>query len=104
MRTTLTVDDDLARELQETARNSGRSFKEVINETLRQGLATGSSAPRGARRFRVHPTACGFRAGIDLTKLNQLVDDLAIELADSLVIPDRLFRDHSAHHSPHLLL
>jgi len=89
MRTTLTLDDDLAKEIQETARNSGRSFKEVINETLRHGLATGASPARRVPRFRVHPKACGFRAGIDLTKLNQLVDDLEIERAGSLAIRDR---------------
>jgi hypothetical protein len=33
------------------------------------------------RPFRVRPKACGFRAGIDLTKLNQLADDLEIERA-----------------------
>ena len=89
MRTTLTLDDDLAKELQETARSSGRSFKQVINETLRNGLATGASPTRRVPRFRVHPKACGFRPGIDLTKLNQLVDDLEIERAGSLAIRDR---------------
>lgn len=83
MRTTLTLDDDLARELQETARSSGRSFKEVINETLRHGLATGASPARRVPRFRVHPKRCGFRDGIDLMKLNQLVGDLDIEGATS---------------------
>jgi hypothetical protein len=89
MRTTLTLDDDLPKELQEIVRNSGRSFREVINETLRHGLATGTSPAGRAPRFRVHPRACGFRAGIDLTKLNQLVDDLETERAGSLAIRDR---------------
>jgi len=73
MRTTLTLDDDVAKALQETARTSGRSFKEVVNETLRHGLATDVSPTPRVPRFRVHPKACGFRPGIDLTKLNQLV-------------------------------
>jgi hypothetical protein len=72
MRTTLTLDDDLAKELHKTARDGGRSFKEVVNETLRHGLATGASPARRKSRFRVHAQACGFRGGIDLTKLNQL--------------------------------
>jgi hypothetical protein len=75
MRTTLTLDDDVAKAIQETARNSDRSFKEVVNETLRKGLAMDGSPTRRVPRFRVHPKACGFRAGIDLTKLNQLEDD-----------------------------
>jgi hypothetical protein len=89
VRTTLTLDDDLAKDLQETARRSGKSFKEVVNATLRNGLATGASQSRHAPRFRVHPKACGFRAGIDLTKLNQLVDEIEIERAGSLAIRDR---------------
>jgi predicted transcriptional regulator len=51
MRTTLTLDDDLAKELQETARNSARSFKEVINDTLRHGLAIGASQARRVPRL-----------------------------------------------------
>jgi hypothetical protein len=89
MRTTLTLDDDLAKELQDAARNSGKSFKEIVNETLRHGLVTGASPARRVPRFRVHPKACGFRAGIDITKLNQLVDELEIERAGSLAIRDR---------------
>jgi len=89
MRTTLTLDDDLVKELQEAARNSGKSLKEVVNETLRHGLATGASPARREPRFRVHPQRCGFRAGIDLTKLNQLVDELEIDRAGSLAIRNR---------------
>lgn len=73
MRTTLTLDDDVAQALRETVRTSGRSFKEVVNEALRDALATDATPTRRVPRFRVHPKACGFRAGIDLTKLNQLV-------------------------------
>ena len=83
MRTTLTLDDDVATALHETARNSGRSFKEVVNETLRHGLAADATPTRRVPRFRVHPKACGFRAGIDLTKLNHLVDEREIERAGS---------------------
>jgi len=39
MRTTLTLDDDLAMALHERVRLTGRSFKDVVNEVVRQGLA-----------------------------------------------------------------
>lgn len=39
MRTTLTLDDDLAMALNRQARETGRSFKDVVNEALRRGLA-----------------------------------------------------------------
>jgi|AACY02.2.fsa_nt_gi Ribbon-helix-helix protein, copG family. len=46
MRTTLTLDDDLFMALNERARATGRSFKEVVNEVVRKGLAP--SEPRSA--------------------------------------------------------
>lgn len=39
MRTTLTLDDDIVDKLQATTRATGKSFKEVLNDTLRLGLA-----------------------------------------------------------------
>ena len=38
MRTTLTLDDDLFMALNERARSTGRTFKEVVNDALRRGL------------------------------------------------------------------
>lgn len=40
MRTTLTLDDDVAAKLKAEARRSGRSFREIVNEMLRRGLST----------------------------------------------------------------
>ena len=39
MRTTLTLDDDLARRAAELAHSSRRPFNIVVNEALRRGLA-----------------------------------------------------------------
>ena len=77
MRTTLTLDDDLAVRLQRLARTSERSFKELVNDLLRRGLAAGERPHRRGDRFVVQPKACGFRPGVDLLKLNQLADELA---------------------------
>lgn len=49
MRTTLTLDDDVAHRLQDKARKSGTSFKEIVNETLRLGLEV--SPPKKPRKF-----------------------------------------------------
>jgi hypothetical protein len=38
MRTTLTVDDDLAIELQRIQAETGRAWKQVVNDVLRAGL------------------------------------------------------------------
>lgn len=40
MRTTLTLDPDVARALKRLARESERPFKEIVNEALRAGLAS----------------------------------------------------------------
>lgn len=78
MRTTLTIDDDLADSLKEQARLRDVSFKHVVNETLRRGLAPAQTTPR--RPFKVRPIAAGgFRPGVDPTRLNQLYDQLEIE-------------------------
>ena len=80
MRTTLTLEDDLARKLKEKAHRSRKSFKEVVNETLRLGLQRTGKPAAGQKVFKVMPSRCGFVPGIDIGKLNQLSDEL--EAAD----------------------
>jgi hypothetical protein len=79
MRTTLTLDDDLAEHLREKARRSGESFKEVVNATLRRGLYKGEKPSPKLPRFEVKARACGFRHGVDPLRLNQLNDELELE-------------------------
>jgi hypothetical protein len=53
MRTTLSLDDDVARLLDKERRRSGASFKEVVNRFLRAGLM---ASKRPARKpFVVKP-------------------------------------------------
>ena len=79
MRTTLTLDDDVARQLRERVKHSGDSFKEVVNTTLRKGLRRGAKPAAQLPRFEVKAKACGLRAGVDILRLNQLNDELEIE-------------------------
>ena len=80
MRTTLTLDDDLAEALNRKARLSGRSFKAVVNEAIRRGLAHGTSPDTAeAPPFSVSPQACGLMTGIDPLRFNQLLDQLEVE-------------------------
>ena len=58
MRTTLTLDDDVAARLQGEARRTGRPFKVVVNEYLRAGLAQRRAAKSGSP-FRVNPVHMG---------------------------------------------
>ncbi|MBI4905005.1 MAG: hypothetical protein HY820_15310 [Acidobacteria bacterium] len=77
MRTTLTLDPDVALKLREHVAQSKRPFKEVVNRALRAGLA-GAAAPP-PKRFRVKAHALGLKPGIDPDKLNQLVDEIEAE-------------------------
>lgn len=78
MRTTLTLDRDVAEALERETRRTGASFKAAVNEAIRRGLQIGGRPPR-APRFRVTPHAFGVRPGVDRDKLNQLVDELDVE-------------------------
>ena len=77
MRTTLTLDDDLADALKQRAKLLDIPFKQVVNETLRRGLAP--EAPEDRPVFRVRPLRGGFRPGVDPLRLNQLNDELEIQ-------------------------
>ena len=76
MRTTLTIDDDVATALKALAHNSGKTFKAVVNEVMRRGLMTGEKPVPDREPFRVESVRRGFLPGIDPLKLNQLVDEL----------------------------
>jgi len=78
MRTTLTLDDDVARELKELQHRSRRSFKDTVNAVLRRGLRAGS-APALDPPFVVEPLGGGFAPGVDPGKLNQLLDEFDAE-------------------------
>jgi hypothetical protein len=58
MRTTLTLDEDIAERLQAESQRTGRSFKEVVNEHLRISLAR-SRALKSMGQFRVAPADLG---------------------------------------------
>ena len=81
MRTTLTVDDRIARNLKEIAHRSGKPFKQVVNETLSAGLGT-QNAARRPRRYRLKPVSLGKALpGVDLDKalaLGDVIEDQEI--------------------------
>jgi hypothetical protein len=78
MRTTLTIDDDLAGILKRKARELDKPFKEIVNTALRRGLAANlDHAPPG---ITVRPHDFGnIRPGIDSDSFNHLMDELEVE-------------------------
>ena len=72
MRTTLTLDDDVAALLKKEVRKSGEPFKQVVNRYLRSGL---TAAKQPARRpFKVKPINLGLPRDFD--KIEELLEYL----------------------------
>ena len=72
MRTTLTIEDDVAVELERFRRDHDRTLKDVISEALRRGL----------REMRARPECRPFRTtGHDMGKFLVDVDDVAEAIA-----------------------
>ena len=78
VRTTLTLDPDVVQRLKGRVAAGNASFKQVVNDTLRRGLAA-EPKPKPKKPFRVIPIPGGFKPGIDPHKLNQLLDQLEVE-------------------------
>ena len=80
MRTTLTLEPDVARDLMRRIDDRGITLKQAVNDALRFALATGGG-PLSTTAFQVEPHHCHQRAGIDLDKLGQLADELEVREA-----------------------
>lgn len=78
MRTTLTIDDDLAGILHRQARELDKPFKELVNAALRRGLSANLAETKPKVVVRPHDFGPP-PAGLDLDRLNQLADRLAVE-------------------------
>jgi hypothetical protein len=74
VRTTLTLDDDVARLLERARKRRGGSLKALVNEALREGLAR-LETPRGPRKRHATKAVSLGRCLLDN------VDDVAEALA-----------------------
>lgn len=73
MRTTLTIDDHLAKALKDLAHRSNKPFRQVVDETLRAGLTAAET--RRSKPYRLKPASLGgVVPGIDLDKALALAD------------------------------
>jgi hypothetical protein len=77
VRTTLTLDDDIAAKLKAEVRRSGRPFKEVVNQFLRLAI-NNRREPVGKReRFVVKARPLGrLRAGLRLDNIGELLEQI----------------------------
>lgn len=73
MRTTVTLEADVAARLRAIARERDVSFKEALNTAVRLGLAP--DRINGSSDYRVPTRPLGLREGIDLDKARPLADE-----------------------------
>ena len=77
MRTTLTIDDDVAFGLKKVQENDpAKSFKEIVNEILRNGLKSKSGGEVKRKRFRVEPLNLGLRKDLNFDNIEEALDIL----------------------------
>lgn len=74
MRTTLTLDEDVAAKLQSEAQKSGKPFKQVVNETLREGFLARKTR-KGLPPFKVKARPLGLRPGLNYDKISELIEE-----------------------------
>jgi hypothetical protein len=74
MRTTVTLDPDVAAKLKETARDRGISFKEALNSSVRRGFERGEAK---SRPYKLPPPQnLGVKPGVNLVKALQLAGEM----------------------------
>ena len=74
MRTTLSLDEDVAKLLRSEMRRSGASLKAAVNHFLRLGLINSKKTAR--KRFLVHPRPMGLPAGLSYDNVEELLEAL----------------------------
>jgi Arc/MetJ-type ribon-helix-helix transcriptional regulator len=76
MRTTITLDEDIAAALNEEVRRRPRaSFKEVVNDVLRAGLQFRRQA-EATPKFTVRARSMGVRRGVNYDDIGDLLEEV----------------------------
>jgi hypothetical protein len=74
MRTTLTLDDDVAAKLKAESRRAGKPFRVMVNDTLRRGLAS-RRATAQPQAFKVRARDLGdLKPGLFLDRVAGLIE------------------------------
>ncbi len=90
MRTTITIDPDVEQLIRDTMQKSRKSFKEIINQSLRKALSSGNTKQEPS--FIIKARNLDLRVGIDAGSYNKLADDMEI---DSFLKVSELEKDYS---------
>ena len=74
VRTTITLDPDVARQLEKEMRRSGKGLKAAVNDALRRAFAAPAAAT--VPKFVVKARPLGLRPGLDLDNIGELLDQI----------------------------
>ncbi len=80
MRTTLTLDDDVAAAIERLRRARDASLKDIVNEALRRGLSDLTTRPRRREPFKTKSVALG---RLRLASIDNISENLAITEAEA---------------------
>jgi hypothetical protein len=74
-RTTITLDDDVAANLKAAMKKSDKSFKDVVNDTLRAGLLAQGRQPN-RKPFKIRTFDMGLKPGYSYDKPWDLIEEI----------------------------
>jgi len=80
MRTTLTIDDDVAASLERLRKARNGSFRELVNEALRRGIKEMSARPKRREPFRTRVVDLG---RVQIGPLDNISEALAVAEGES---------------------
>jgi hypothetical protein len=80
MRTTITLDDDVAASLKRLEKRRGVKFKALVNEALREGIKCMVAPPRKRGVFRTRPVDLG---SCRAANVDNVADVLAVAEGES---------------------
>lgn len=90
MRTTLTLDPDVAMRINKLVKERNMTMKQIVNQGLRGGGLSEVETPPKRKPFKVRPFPGKLMPGLDPNKLGRLAD----ELEDEYII-GKMMRDTS---------
>ena len=79
MRTTLTIEDDVAKLLENARRTRNTSLKVIVNEALRQGLRDITKPPRRGKPYETRSVTLG---RCQLANLDDISEVIAVAEGD----------------------
>lgn len=72
IRTTITLDDDVAARVKRESQTRGLSFRETLNELLRSALLSTGKTPR--RTLQIKPFHMGYNPSLNYDKTEALIE------------------------------